>query len=756
MKLADTIPFSAELLAPLHAERFAREGATAGPYEVTIDESWSVRPVGGEPAVRVAAELLRDHLVHSLGGKIGSGATDHPIVLRVEPTVGEHPETHLLRIEPQVIEVLGAGPAGVLHGVLRLIHWMRERGGPFLPDGETVHQPLFNHRIHRSPLSPFYVEELTGYVGPPFESRWGEITCRYPAWVEEDAGPDSFYHDHLLLRLVEHGFNGLWLRGAFRKFARVDVFPEFGPDAERILAALRRLTERAARFGLKVFLYVNEPMGLDVEDPFWTRYPHLRGKECRIKPVNYLCSSTDEVKEYLRAAPRYIFGQVPDLAGVMMITASEYPSHCWSHQRLPDRAEQIGELVADGEFCERCASRTPQAVIGEIVGLVREGAKAAKPTAEVIAWNWSWNIYEPDPQSGVLSSLPDDVIVMGDFERGQPTRALDFDYTNDEYSTKVIGPSPRFTGVGDFQRSRNQPVYAKIQIGTTHENPNVPYLPTLHKIAAKYQALVGAGVTGMMTCWNFGNMPSLATEVAGEMSWAPQPREVDQALLAVATRHFGPAGPAAVAAWRVFSRAQDDFPGSIPVMYYGPISRGPAFPFPFDRIDRKFPRSWMLDEVIDGDRLDWVGPFGAEKVVECFRAVAARWELGEMLMVEGLAKCAGDDRRRLERELGVATMCRLQIVSAANVVEFILHRDAFLEAAEADEKRRRLEAMADVCRAEDENARLAIPLCEADSRLGWHGEAYGHMISRALIERKLAGLDDILNRRIPEELGKLD
>ncbi len=754
MRLADTIPFSTDLRSPIWTEIAFRPGATAQPGDVTIDASWAVVRDSDEPASISSSDLLTDVLRLSYCVPMRAEG-QREIRLVVDESVGKHPEAHRLSVSEERIEVAGASAVGVLHGTSRLIALMRERGGPFVPQVTESRSPLFEHRIHRSALSPFYVEELTGYVGPPFESNWKTRECTYPAYIEDDAGPDEFYHENVLLRLAMHGFNGIWIRGALRKFAENSAFPEFGEDAETICAELRKLCRRAARFGMKVYLYLNEPMGLDEDDDFWQRHPQVKGPLCHLKPVNYLCSSTVEVKTYLRESSEYVFANVPELAGVLLITASEYPSHCWCHTRVPGNAEQLEEMVESGTMCPRCAERTPQEVIGEIVGLLREGIRAAKPEAEIVAWNWSWSMYEEDPQRGVLEALPEDVIVMGDYERGEMTEACGFEYKNDEYSIKVIGPSPRFTGVADFQRERGLPVYAKVQIGTTHENPDVPYLPTLQKIARKWQTLVEAGVTGMMTCWNFGNMPSLATEVAGEMTFAPQP-PVEEALMSVATRHFGPDSAAdMVAGWQQLCRAQDDFPTSIPVMYYGPMSRGPAFHFVFDQIDQKFPRSWLLDTNLEGDRLDWVNPFGAEKVLECYRAVADQWAEGIETMREGLPKASGPALDELQREIDVAAFCLTQLISSANVVEFLLARDALHEAGDADEKRALLDRMEQVCRAELDNANSAIPLSDADSRLGWHGEAYGYMINRGLIEAKLAGLREILDRRIPAERAKL-
>ncbi|NLO05629.1 MAG: hypothetical protein GX131_07330 [candidate division WS1 bacterium] len=750
MRLADTMPFSADLRSPIWTEISYRPGAIRQPGDVVIDGSWAIVRESEEPAAISAADTLMDVLRLSFCVPLRSDG-ERKIRLMVDESVGDQPDTHRLKIGHEGIEITGASAVGLLHGVFRLIALMSERGGPFVPEIEETRRALFQHRVHRSALSPFYVEELTGYAGPPFSANWD---CAYPAYIEEDAGPDQFYHENVLLRLAMHGFNGIWLRGALRKFAKCSVFPEFGENSEAILSELRKLCQRAARFGMKVFLYMNEPMGLREEDPFWEAYPQVRGPQGRAPGVNFLCSSTEEVKTYLRESAQFVFEHVPELAGVLLITASEYPSHCWSHTRFPGKAEQITEMIDEGTLCPRCATRTPQEVVGEIVSLLRDGIKAAKADAEVVAWNWSWSMWEEDPQRGVLEALPEDVIVMGDYERGEMTEACGFEYKNDEYSIKVIGPSPRFTGVAEFQRERGLPVYAKVQIGTTHENPNIPYLPTLQKIARKWQTLAETGVTGMMTCWNFGNMTSLGTEIAGEMNWDPQP-SVEEALLTIATRHFGPeAAPAMVAGWEQLCRAQDDFPTSIPVMYYGPVSRGPAFHFLFDQVDHKFPRSWLLDTE-RGDKLDWVNPFGVEKVLECYHAVAAQWAEGIALMEQGLPKALGMDSERMEREIGVARFCLHQLISSANVVEFLLARDAFYASEDAAEKLSRLEEMERICRAEAENAEATIPLCDADSRLGWHGEAYGYMINRPLIEEKLEGLREIVEERIPAERTKL-
>ncbi|MEI6503677.1 MAG: hypothetical protein WCP21_21930, partial [Armatimonadota bacterium] len=497
MKIIETIPFAKELLTPTYEESFARTDAKAGVGEVTIDETWAVALYATDEIVQVAADHLQQFLAQSLGGSTSLCGVLKRLILDVDPDLDENPETHRITVTADAIEVIGAGPAGVLQGVFRLENRMRERGGAIVALGEEKRVPLFKHRVHRSPLSCFYKEELTGTYEDPFNAEWLSPGMDYPAWREEDAGPDVFYHDNLLMRMAEHGFNGIWLRGSFRHFAKVSVFPEMGPNSDEILRRLRALAQRAARFGIKVFLYLNEPLGIAEDDEFFKLHPQVRGSASTYKPMINLCTSTPEIKTYLKESSQYILTKVPELAGYVMITASEYPSHCWCRTGIDpmNPGEQIGEVAS----CPRCVTRTPQEVVGEVVSLIREGAVSVNPEFEIIAWNWSWAMWEPDPQTGVLEALPKETIVMGDYERGEPAEALGFPYQNDEYNIKVVGPSARFRGVADFLRSEGRPVYARIQIGTTHENPDIPYLPVPQKIAQKYVGLPKAGVTGMMT-----------------------------------------------------------------------------------------------------------------------------------------------------------------------------------------------------------------------------------------------------------------
>ncbi len=418
----------------------------------------------------------------------------------------------------------------------------------------------------------------------------------------------------------------------------------------------------------------------------------------------------------------------------------------------PGSAQDKERLIAEEYLCPRCADRDPRDIVTEVITAINEGVKGARPGAELIAWNWSWNIYEPDPQPTLLAKLPADVIVMGDFERGLATRALDMAYTNEEYSLRLVGPSPRFQGVHTHQRSRQMPTYARIQIGTTHENGSVPYLPILPAIGEKYRALTGLGVAGTMTCWNFGNMISIATEAANAFSWSPQEDSVEETLQRVAARHVGAAAaPILVEAWGIMRDAMATaFPGTNAFMYYGPLTRGPAFPLTLERLDRPFPPSWLfVNDAHADDMTRWLSIFGPEHVQRCLRHLDAEWSkaLARLEAARGLTR--GSGTAALEREAGVARMCQIQIRSTLHIIEFLQARAACEAATTPAERHRYLSTLRDVIQWERENALAALPLVDADARLGFHGEAYGYLFNRPLIEAKIAELDHLLASALP-------
>jgi len=444
-----------------------------------------------------------------------------------------------------------------------------------------------------------------------------------------------------------------------------------------------------------------------------------------------------------------VFSRAPGLGGVLLITASELHSHCWSHVSL--RSSPFEE-VRGKMACPRCRDRKPGEVVAEIVTSIRDGVRAGNPQAEVIVWNWSWSMWHADPQTEVVRALPKDVAVMGDFERGSERVTDGFKHLIDEYSLSFVGPADRFTGTAREAAAGGRRIFAKLQVGTTHEIGSIPHFPLYRNLAEKFRRLEALGVTGAMECWNFGNILSPNTRLAQDFSWDPMPKSVDAWLTDFATRHFGAgAVKGFLAAQRHFSRAATHYPHSIPFLYWGPQHFGPAYPLLFEKVGKPTPVAWMLPKEVEydtvhelmkrtdfGDDIDgYRGPFSAEKLISCLRHFVRDWRKGLACLEASRKGVSAQRRRDFEREVAVCAAVASQIETAANFTEFTLLRDG-LAAASPARRRRNLGCMIALSEAEVRGARAFLGLIRIEPMLGFHGEAFGFDYTPAKIKRKIA------------------
>jgi hypothetical protein len=284
---------------------------------------------------------------------------------------------------------------------------------------------------------------------------------------------------------------------------------------------------------------------------------------------NYaMCTSIQKVKDFIFEISRLLFMELPNLKGLVIISFSEFNSHC--HAR--------GETN-----CERCKNRERDEVIAEVLNLLNAGAKAARTDAEVIAWNWSWGGY----QEKIVSRLDETISLMGDYERGGKRSFDGIEHIVDEYSLSYVGPSEQFCEIlHDAGRGRKK--YAKLQLGVTHEIATVPYFPLMQKIVSKIANMKELGLSGMLECWNFGNILSRNIEVANMMAWDSCDTEPEEILKTLAARDFGKeAAQDFVRSWQTFCDASDHYPFSLRLLYIGPMNHGGAYPLIFEKVNLK-------------------------------------------------------------------------------------------------------------------------------------------------------------------------
>ncbi len=139
---------------------------------------------------------------------------------------------------------------------------------------------------------------------------------------EIDPFPDGY-----LEKLARDGINGVWMQALLSQLAPSTEFPEFGDGAPVRLARLRQLVDRASRFGIRIYLYLNEPRSMPAA--FFKKHPDIRGRSTE-GGMYAMCTSTPQVREWISGALAHILDQVPGLGGFFTITMSENWTNCFS------------------------------------------------------------------------------------------------------------------------------------------------------------------------------------------------------------------------------------------------------------------------------------------------------------------------------------------------------------------------------------------------------------------------------------------
>jgi hypothetical protein len=524
-----------------------------------------------------------------------------------------------------------------------------------------------------------------------------------------DDGLSSF-PEGLLEQLSRRGVNGVWLHAVLRQLAPGGAtFPEFGERSGERLENLRRLVERAARHGIKVYLYLNEPRAMPVE--FFVHRPDLRG----VGEGDFaaLCTSRPEVRQWLTDGVAHVFHEVPGLGGVFTITASENLTNCSSHGQQ--------------ESCPHCQGRTQAEIVGEFHRAIMAGVRRESSAAKVIAYDWGWG----DNAPSVIRQLPDGVWVLSVSEWGTPIQRGGVESVVGEYALSAVGPGPQARRNWGYAQQRQLPTAAKVQLNNSWELASVPYLPVLDLVGEHCERLRREGIDGLMLSWSLGGYPSLNLELAALVDEMQEPH-ADAALQTLAEKHYGAAAaPHVRRAWTAFSRAFGNYPFHVSVLYNGPQHLGPA------NLLYGEPTGYAATMVgIPYDDLrGWCGPYPPDVLARQMQAVAEGWDQGIAELAVALPLVPAELAEQIESDLRVAKAAREHFASVAQQVRFIAARDrAQIGASASDLEAARREQVA-ILDAETASARRLFDLASADSRLGYEPSNHYFYVPFDLVEK---------------------
>jgi hypothetical protein len=445
------------------------------------------------------------------------------------------------------------------------------------------------------------------------------------------------------------GYTGIWIRGQLRDLVHFDEAPQWDNKVAARVEALKQIIETGRQAGVGIFLYFNEPRGLDAGDPIYEKYPDLQG------PKNPLadhfmagdfeadfafCTQSAFTETYLTGGFEKLFRTCPGIAGVLLITTSEILSHCFSNV---DERNLLNEDFKYREIlCPRCKNSTSIATIIDVVEKIRKGIRAAESNAKIVAWNWSWGMHEEAPQKQIISGLSKDVSIMCDMQRGGSKTVNGIDLVIEEYSFSYLGPSPLFIETAQVAEEFGHELWAKIMVNATHEFLVTPYLPLPFRLAKKMIPVRDLGSRGIMCCWSYGGFPDTYMAQLGSKIFCDESftvEKIDDEVLAIATRTYGEENAdLAFRAWRKFDEAFEFFPFDLFLIYYGPHMHGPGFEWVFTPEEIPMPWYSMNQASRRGTKLsDWCGALSPQQIIDLLTELCDHWKPG----VETLAAIFG-------------------------------------------------------------------------------------------------------------------
>jgi hypothetical protein len=524
------------------------------------------------------------------------------------------------------------------------------------------------------------------------------------------------YPDGFLERLSAAGVNGVWLHAVLRDLAPGGAaFPEFGADCERRLANLRALVARAKRYGIGVYLYMNEPRAMPVA--FFRDRPEIGGVQDGQGEYTALCTSHPAVRQWMGDALAHVFRQVPGLGGVYSITASENLTNCAS--------------LGGWRSCARCKERSDADIITEVIATIEEGVHRGNPKASVIVSDWGWRGH--GDAEDMIARLPKSVWLMSVSEWSKAIERGGIKTKVGEYSISAVGPGPRATRHWAAATQAGLKSAAEIQFNNTCEIASVPYLPVMDLVAEHLRGLAAARLDGMLIGWTMGGHPSPNFQLAQRLSRAPAP-DAGAILDSLARERFGPAGaPHARKAWTLMSNAFRQYPFHVSVVYTSPVQIGPANPL---YVSKTGYRATMWGIPYD-DLERWRGPYPPEVFAAQFEKMAEGWRPGIAELQAAVEKTPRDRREEVRADLRFAQAPAIKFQSVANQARFVLVRDALGQASTLPpEARQRLRIeIKQLLESEIVLARQLFALVREDSRIGFEPSCHYFYLPLDLVEK---------------------
>ena len=557
--------------------------------KVVLTSGWGICDKTDDNFVKIMTERFCTHIKDMWDIDLAGSAKDGEIELSYIPDKAD--EYHEIVIADKKIEIKAGASAGILRALYRLEDLALANGGAFFDEASYKREPRFEVRYIYS------------------------FSALYDGAMDVDSR--TWCPDGLLEQYAKTGVNGIWLQGILYRLTEFPFAPEMSDGWEMRQKNLNDFVKRAKSYGIKIYLYINEPRSMP--HSFFEKYPDMRGSQR--ERYSCMCLMNQKTQDYLSGAVERLCRAVPDLGGFFTITMSENPTHCRS-----------------GSFdktCPTCAEIPQGELVALVNRLVSEGAKRVSDAIQVIAWDWAWvpetNLSAYDgTKEKCISEIPESVAIMSQrdvgikFERGGIKNEV-YDYT-----MSVDGVSETTLKTWEVAKKYGHKTAVKLQINNTWECSTTPYLPIYGSLIKQVDDLIKTDVNHLMLSWTLGGYPSPNIKLISESFFIENGKCEPDYSIALKSL-YGKNADKVKEATDLFCKAFSEYPFHVSLAYKGPHNGGVANPLYHKPTGYKATMTCYAYDDLTG----WRANYPEEIVEDQFKKVSDVWEEG-LLKLEGI------------------------------------------------------------------------------------------------------------------------
>lgn len=588
--------------------------------------------------------------------------------------------------------------------------------GNFKPDCPPVsYAPLTAEEMEKTAVIADMVSPFCNQKGKPFaffEGKTDEkncVTAQGKRIVHGYLSPCSDVFatdgadtlpDELLARYQTAGINGIWLHGLLSELSYYPFAPTLSQGYEQRRENLNKLIARCKKYGVGVYLYLNEPRSLPEQVD--EKYEKLLGWQAR----RTLCMEQPEVQQYLYKATYDLCKNAPDLGGIFTITMSENPTHCH---------------YVPGTECPTCKNLPPECTAATVNNLIYRAMKESGCKGELIANLWGWSPYMGWTDEQVFHGVEMldkgiSVLCVSEFDLdiekgGVKGKVIDYSISNP-------GPSELTKKVLQKARETGHIVYGKIQASNSWECSAVPYLPVFDLVYEHLENLSAQGVNDLFLTWTLGGYPSPSVSLASAYG-----KGFD--LDGWYENFYGENAQGVHGGVRVLCDAFREYPFSIGALYLSPKTLACANLWELTPEEKS---STMVCYAYD-DYEAWIAPYPYEVYVGQLEKLLNGWKRGIALL---------SDLPQTEK---IAELVRYAKTAYAHFYADLLQTQFAKYKREQDFTKMRA-----CVKAEKENAKGLLALIREDGRIAFEASNHYFYTERNLLEKivRMAQFDNAL------------